>query len=192
MLPFPNGRARRVLVLITLIATQLSLLAWDASAQKAKKSGGQKKNAKAGATATGTPAPSSLVPLPIGHEAKGLVFPDIDEDGHLRGRFTAGTAMRVDQNHMEFHDLQITTFNDQGQPDLMVEMSSSVLDLDTRRLSSPTPTRIRRTDFDVMGDSADFDTVKRQGTLTGHVKMTITDPQKFSGAKPSPKPSATP
>ncbi len=193
MLPFRNGRADCAFIFI-LAAVQISLLAADAVAQKSGKTGGKKKGGKANssATATPTPPPSAQVPLPIGHEAKGLVFPDIDEEGHLRGRFEAGTAMRVDQNHMEFHDLRITTFNDEQKQDLMVEMSQSTLDMDTRILSSPTVTRIRRTDFDVIGDRAEFDTVKRQGTISGHVKMTITDAQKFSGAKPTSSPNPKP
>jgi len=41
-------------------------------------------------------------PLPIGHEAKGLVLPDFDSEGHLRGKFEAGIAHRIDQEHIGF------------------------------------------------------------------------------------------
>src|SRR6266513_1649156 len=180
MLPFRNGRARRVLFLI-LIAT--NALAFSAIGQQSKKAG-RKKSLKEAASPTATPEAGSQVPLPVGHEAKGLVFPDIDENGHLRGRFVAGTARRLDQDHMEFRDLKITTFTEDDQIDLEIAMAESVLDLNTRVLSSPQKTTIKRTDFEIVGDNARFDTAARQGTITGNVKMTITDVSTFSKQKP--------
>src|SRR5207253_1961264 len=82
------------------------------------------------------------VPLPIGHEAKGLVLPDIDENGHLRGRFVAGTARRLDQDHMQFRELNITTYTEDNRIDLQIAMADSVLDLNTHVLSSPQRTTI--------------------------------------------------
>ena len=58
------------------------------------------------------------IPLPIGHEAKGLVLPDFDADGRLRGKFEAGTAHRIDQEHVGFQQLKITTYTPEDQPDL--------------------------------------------------------------------------
>src|ERR1700731_3598423 len=43
------------------------------------------------------------IPLPVGHEAKGLVLPDFDLEGHLRGRFEAESAKRLDEVHIGFH-----------------------------------------------------------------------------------------
>jgi len=182
MLPFRNGRARRA-VLFSIIGT--SALALCAMADQPKKLG-RKRAGRPGATttATATPEAGAQVPLPIGREAKGLVFPDIDENGHLRGRFVAGTARRLDQDHMEFRDLKITTFTEDDQVDLEIAMAESVLDLNTRVLSSPQKTTIKRTDFEIIGDTARFDTAARQGTITGNVKMTITDMSTFSKQKP--------
>jgi hypothetical protein len=180
MLPFRSGRARRAFF-FTFIGT--SALALCAMADQPKKLG-RKRAARPGATATATPEAGAQVPLPIGREAKGLVFPDIDENGHLRGRFVAGTARRLDQDHMEFRDLKITTFTEDDQVDLEIAMAESVLDLNTRVLSSPRKTTIKRADFEIIGDTARFDTAARQGTITGNVKMTITDVSTFSKQKP--------
>ena|SRR5437868_15189903 len=182
MLPFRNGRARRALF-FSITAT--SAFAVCALADQPKKFG-RKKPPRAGATAspTTTPEAGAQVPLPIGREAKGLVFPDVDENGHLRGRFVAGTARRLDQDHMEFRDLKITTFTEDDQIDLEIAMADSVLDLNTRVLSSPQRTRIKRSDFEIIGDTARFDTAARQGTISGNVKMTITDVSTFSKQKP--------
>ena len=179
MLPFHSGRALRVLFFIIIGA---NTFACSALADQPKKAG-RKKAARPDAAAT-APEAGAQVPLPIGREAKGLVFPDIDENGHLRGRFVAGTARRLDQDHMEFRDLKITTFTEDDQIDLEIAMAESVLDLNTRVLSSPHKTTIKRTDFEIIGDTARFDTAARQGTITGNVKMTITDVSTFSKQKP--------
>lgn len=182
MLPFRDGRARRVFLLILIGANALALAA---VAQQVSKPG-RKKAAKAAAAAAsaGSPEAGSQVPLPIGHEAKGLVFPDIDENGHVRGRFVAGTARRLDQDHMEFRDLKITTYTETNQVDLEIGMAESILDLNTRVLKSPQKTTIKRADFEITGDTARFDTAARQGTVTGNVKMTITDASTFSKQNP--------
>lgn len=180
MPPFPDDRARRVLICIVVVANVIALSAFG---QQQKKLGRKKAQAARAARASATPQ-NGQVPLPVGHEAKGLTFPDFDEDGHLRGQFAAGTARRADPDHMEFHDLKITTFTDNEQVDLQVVMAESVLDMNTHVLSSSHPTTIKRTDFEIVGDTARFDTTARQGTLTGNVKMTITDAAKYSGQKP--------
>jgi hypothetical protein len=124
------------------------------------------------------------IPLPVGHEAKGLVLPDFDAAGHLRAKFEAGTARRIDDEHVGFQSLKITTYTVENAPDLMIEMSDSVLDLKTRVLVSKERTTIKRADFNIAGDSVEFDTNTSTGRLIGHVKMVITDQSHFTG-KPS-------
>jgi len=138
------------------------------------------------ATPSASPGEQNLtnIPLPIGHEAKGLVLPDFDGEGHLRGRFEAGTAHRIDQEHMGFERLKITTYTPENQTDLQIDMHTSVLDLKTRVLSSQERTTIRRADFNIAGDSVYFDTNTRTGRLIGNVKMVITD-QSHLTAKPN-------
>ena len=69
-----------------------------------------KESLRAKAAPSASPGEQSLtnIPLPIGHEAKGLVLPDFDAEGHLRGKFEAGTAHRIDQEHVGFEQLKIT------------------------------------------------------------------------------------
>src|SRR5205814_1912012 len=83
----------------------------------------------------------------------------------------AGTARRVDQDHMQFRELNITTYTEDNQIDLQIAMADSVLDLNTRVLSSPQRTTIKRADFEIAGDTARFDTAARLGTITGNVKV---------------------
>ncbi len=135
-----------------------------------------------------SPGEQSLtnIPLPIGHEAKGLVLPDFDGEGHLRGKFEAGTAHRIDQEHIGFEHLKITTYTPEDQLDLRIDMSTSILDLKTRILTSKERTTIQRADFNIAGDSVEFDSNSRTGRLIGNVKMVITDKSPLT-AKPDTK-----
>jgi hypothetical protein len=177
-------RRRFVAIWLASFALAVSILGPHASGQ----SKGHKGKVRGKATPSVSPGEQSLtnIPLPIGHEAKGLVLPDFDGDGHLRGKFEAGTARRIDQEHIGFEHLKITTYTPQDQQDLKIEMSTSVLDLKTRILSSKTRTTIQRTDFNVTGDSVEFDTNNKTGHLVGNVKMVITDKSHLTGT-PSPK-----
>jgi hypothetical protein len=178
MLLYRSGRfanwSRFVLLLAVLLSIGIS-----ANQLFAQAKGHKKKQARA----TVTPGEQSLtnIPLPIGHEAKGLVLPDFDGEGHLRGRFEAGTARRIDQEHVGFQHLKITTYTPESQPDLQIDMYTSVLDLKTRILSSQERTTIQRADFNIVGDSVQFDTNTKTGRLVGNVKMVITDKSHLTG-----------
>ena len=114
------------------------------------------------------------IPLPVGHEAKGLVLPDYDQRGVLNNRFEAGIARRLDVDHLQMRDLKMTTYTAQQKPDLRIQMSDSVLDLKTKVISTKERSTVRRTDFEIAGDTMRFDTAARQGTMSGNVKMVIT------------------
>lgn len=182
-LPIVNRTSRCWFLAILLLSVVLGIssLAPYASAQSKGRKG--KPRAKAGPSSSPDEQSLTNIPLPIGHEAKGLVLPDFDADGHLRGKFEAGTAHRIDQEHVGFEQLKITTYTPEDQPDLRIDMSTSVLDLKTRILSSKTRTTIQRADFNIAGDSVEFDTNSKTGRLIGNVKMVITDKSRLT-AKP--------
>src|SRR2546421_12906863 len=94
MLPFRNGRARRVL-LFGLVGASFLIAPAD-FAQQSKKHGKKKTTDTEGPAQSPTSSPGSRVqvPLPIGHEAKGLVLPDINVIGHLCGSIVSGTMRR--------------------------------------------------------------------------------------------------
>src|SRR5215467_3057129 len=183
MLPFRSGRSTCWGLLAWLLLVLLSVLI--TAPQVSAQSKGRKKKGLAAATPSRSPSEQSLtnIPLPIGHEAKGLVLPDFDANGHLRGKFEAGTAHRIDEGHVGFEQLKILTYTPEDQPDLRIDMSTSVLDLKTRVLSSKARTTIQRADFNIAGDSVEFDTNSRTGRLIGNVRMVITDKSHLT-AKP--------
>jgi hypothetical protein len=184
MLSSRRGHSPHWSCLVWLLSLLLSVVI--AAPQVSGQSKGGKKRTRTGATSSASPGEQSLtnIPLPIGHEAKGLVLPDFDGDGRLRGKFEAGTAHRIDQEHVGFQHLKITTFTPESQPDLQIDMHTSVLDLKTRILSSQERTTIQRSDFNIAGDSVQFDTNSRTGRLIGNVKMVITDKSHLT-AKPN-------
>src|SRR5215475_2980217 len=162
-----NGPYLRWTSSIWLLSVVLTILMALPHSSAQSKGGKGKPRAKAAPSVS--PAEQSLtnIPLPIGHKAKGLVLPDFDGEGHLRGRFEAGTAHRIDQEHVGFEHLKITTYTPENQADLQIDMHTSVLDLKTRILSSQERTTIHRADFNIAGDSVYFDTNTRTGRLIG-------------------------
>jgi lipopolysaccharide assembly outer membrane protein LptD (OstA) len=172
MLPFRSGCARtgRVLLILFLVGAVGSYaIAGEGKGLKRKKQQqAQEKKDEEGKEGLGN------IPLPVGHEAKGLVLPDFDVQGHLRDRFEAGRAKRIDQDHVQLRDLKMTTYNPGNKTDLNIDMSDSVLNLKTRVINSQQHTTVRRADFRIDGDTMQFDTTTRQGTLVGNVKMVIT------------------
>ena len=176
MLLFRSGRSANRSRFVRLLSI-FCLLIFISAPLLAKGKGAKKK--QTGTTPTPSPSPGEQsltnIPLAAGHEAKGLVLPDFDAEGRLRGKFEAGTARRIDQEHIGFQDLKITTYTPEKRTDLQIDMRTSVLDLKTRILRSQERTTVRRADFNIVGDSVEFDTVARTGRLTGNVKMVITD-----------------
>lgn len=144
--------------------------------------------------ATPTPSPGAVtedlglknIPLTVGHEARGLILPNYDLQGHLLGRFEAATAARVDEDHVRFTNLKMTTFDEREQPDFKIDMSDGVLNLETRVINSKARTKIKRADFEIAGDAMSFNTVTKLGTLSGNVHMTLFNQKEIAG--PAAKP----
>jgi len=176
MLPFRSGRFRKLGTTGFLVT--VGILGCAAGAGEPGSS-----PQKAAATPKSSPSMANI-PLPIGHEAKGLILPDFDLEGHMRARFEAVTAKRTDADHLEFRGLKMTTFTPENAAELLIDMPASTLDLNTRVITSSQRTTVTRSDFHIAGDKMSFDTVARKGTMSGNVKMVITsqsEPRKKPG-----------
>ena len=175
MLPFRSGRsgstgASASIFLLGIVACAVASAQPHASPAEAK------------TTAKSTLAPGG-VPLPIGHEAKGLVLPDYDADGRLQARFEAATAKRVSDDSIEFTGLKMTTYVvETNTPDLSIDLPAAALNITTRVVSSDQRTTVTRADFSIAGDKMRFDTVAREGRLMGNVKMVIKDSTELAKA----------
>src|SRR6266487_4743187 len=182
MLPSRSGRSVNWSWCVSLLSILFlsSLISSGPAFAQAK---GGKKKKLLGTTPSLSPGEQSLtnIPLPVGHEAKGLVLPDFGSDGRLRGKFEAKIARRIDEEHVGFQNLEIVTYTPESRPDLTIDMRTSVLNLKTRVLSSQERTTINRADFSITGDSVQFDTNTKTGHLIGNVKMVITSQSQLMG-----------
>ena len=136
----------------------------ESGAKKAKKDKDKKKSEEEKAID---------IPMPEGKDAKGLKIPYRDEQGKLQMRFTIGVARRIDESHVEMADLQVETFDDAGEPEMTIDLPTSVLNLKTSVLTTNQAVKIQRDDFEITGNSMTFNTKTKQGGLGGKVRMLI-------------------
>lgn len=113
------------------------------------------------------------VPIPVGHEAKGIKIPYYDSAGKLQMIFQIETAKRAEQGRLEMSKVFVETYNDEGKVDLGIDLPTSVLDLKTRIVTSNTAATVRRADFEITGDKLEFNTETRRGQFTGNIRMLI-------------------
>ena len=171
MLPFRNGRA--VFRGAPSAFFLLALLSCVALA------GGKSPTPEAKATIVPKTRPKPEegvrnVPIAAGHDARGLVLPDFDRQGRLRGKLEAGLTKRLDDENIEFRSVKFTTFVPETEkPDLQVSMSKSVFNLKTQVLNSSERTTVKRADFEITGDTMEFEMLTRKGKLAGNVKMVV-------------------
>ena len=179
MLPFRSGRAG-----IASVFSAFLLLVFLTCAVLAAEKKGPKSESKS-PTPSATPAAKKKsrpkpeegikdVPITAGHDAKGLVLPDFDLQGRMRGKLEAGVTRRLDDQNIEFEGVKFTTFVPETEaPDLEIKMNKSVFNLKTQVLTSNVRSTVKRSDFEVAGDTMRFEMLTRQGTLEGNVKMVV-------------------
>lgn len=162
-----------------------------ADTKESGKKKSKKERKKAHPTEPDAPPKAIDVPVPKGHDAKGLKIPYFGTDGKLQMTFNIGVASRLDDEHIQMSDLQVETFDDEGQHEMAIDLPSSVLDLTTSVISTKVHVTIRRADFELTGESMVFNTKTRQGGLGGSVRMLIYNLEdETSGASDSPQPKA--
>ena len=127
--------------------------------------------------ATNAAQPSSKggkidLPVPVGEPVKGIKVPQYDESGKLTMSLTAETALKLDDRKVELGKLKVL-FSDKEEKEIIVEIPHSILDMESKVLVADTETVIRRDDFEIVGQSAVFDTFSRSGTFKGKVRASF-------------------
>jgi len=188
MLPFRSGRAGIVSAAALFSLLVLLSCAVIAAEKKAPKSEGKTSAPTASPGPNKKPARSKPeegikdVPLTEGHDAKGLVFPDFDRTGRLRGKLQAGVTRRLDDENIEFQGVKFTTFIPETEkPNIEITLDKAVFNLKTQVLTSNARSTVKRADFEVAGDTMRFEMATRQSTLEGHVKMVVRGKSLFPG-----------
>lgn len=140
-------------------------------------------------TPSDTPNKGIDIPIPINHSAQGVCFP-IWTGGKLQMRYNMEVAYRVDADQLRLTQLKLETFDDNGKPEMTIDMPESMLNLQTRVITSAAPVTVRRTDLELVGKNMTFDTQTRQGKFIGPVRVLIykqdDEPQAKAPAQTSP------
>jgi lipopolysaccharide assembly outer membrane protein LptD (OstA) len=86
--------------------------------------------------------------------------------------FEAAVAKKVDEKRVEMESLKLEALDGEGRK-IFVELPQALFNLETRILTGENSAKISREDFEITGDSIEFNTKTRFGTLRGNVKMVI-------------------
>jgi len=114
------------------------------------------------------------IPIPVGHDAKGLRLPMRNEQGQLQFILDVEKVRRVDQANVEMHNSIIQTYDDQtGAQSAKIQLLDSVMNTETNVITTHDPVVITRDDFRLTGDSAVFNTKTRQGKVMKNVRLII-------------------
>jgi hypothetical protein len=112
------------------------------------------------------------LPVPVGMPVNGIKVPQYSEDGRRLMLFEAAVAKKVDEKRVEMESLKLEALDGEGRK-IFVELPQAVFNLDSRILTGDNSAKISREDFEITGDSIEFNTKTRFGTLRGNVKMVI-------------------
>jgi hypothetical protein len=114
------------------------------------------------------------IPIPVGHDAKGLRLPMRNEQGKMQFLLDVERVRRVDQANVEMHNSTIQTYDDQtGAPSAKIQMINSVMNTETNVVTTHDPVVVTRDDFTLTGDAAVFNTKTRQGKVIKNIKLII-------------------
>ena len=120
------------------------------------------------------------LPVPVGHEVKGLRVPVRNEQGNMEMQFDMETATRLDDQTVEVHTVTIQTYNQQtGKPDAKIDLLTSTMNLDTNVITTKEQVRITREDFELTADGGEFNSKTRQGRVIGNIHLVIYNRNEF-------------
>lgn len=170
------------------LAAFLFVLAVSAPAEKPSPSPEKKAKAgKAERTAKASPSPKKdasdeeaplAMPGIVGVPVKGLKIPYRNQEGKEIMNLEADIATKLDESRVEFQNLKVDAVDEDGSK-FVIEVPTSIFNLETRILKSDSRVLIRRSDFEIIGDAVEFNTKTRYGKITGNVKMTILSSDKI-------------
>jgi hypothetical protein len=120
------------------------------------------------------------LPVPVGHDVKGLRLPVRNDQGKIEMQFDIESARRLDDQNVEMHTVTIQTYNQQTfKPDAKIDLESSTMNLDSEVITTKEPVRITREDFFLTADSGEFNSKTRQGKVFGNVHLVIYNRNQF-------------
>lgn len=183
----PLSRKSAILAVIAALGvTQAVAQKSDAPPAEPKKEKSAKvsKTSKEKAPAAGED--SLDLPIPKGQPQKGVKVPIYGANGKLKMNFEIGIGTYIDEENVKLQKLRVETFKEDGSADLDMDLPDAVYNKKTKVISSQTRVFIKRTDFEITGNTMAFNVETREGTLGGGVKMIITNMQETAGGQEKP------
>ena len=114
------------------------------------------------------------LPVPIGHEVKGLRVPLRTSEGKMDLQFDMESATRLDDQNVEMHTASIQTFDQQSsKPDVKINLQKSVMNMETNVITSQDPILVTRSDFQLTADGMEFNSKTRQGKVYRNIRLLI-------------------
>ncbi len=110
-----------------------------------------------------------------GHPSHVVKIPYWDAQGKLSANYLIGEVEKIDADNAKLSDMKVETFDEKGAPDMSMDIPNSIFNLSSHILVSHTPVTISRHDFTISGDSVEFNVDTKEGTLVGHVHMSVYD-----------------
>ena len=116
------------------------------------------------------------LPVPIGHEVKGLRVPLRTSEGKMDLQFDMESATRLDDQNVEMHTASIQTFDQKSsKPDVKINLKKSVMNMETNVITSQDPILVTRSDFQLTADGMEFNSKTRQGKVYRNIRLLIYD-----------------
>ena len=116
------------------------------------------------------------LPVPIGHEVKGLRVPLRTSEGKMDLQFDMESATRLDDQNVEMHTASIQTFDQQSsKPDVKINLKKSVMNMETNVITSQDPILVTRSDFQLTADGMEFNSKTHQGKVFRNIRLVIYD-----------------
>ena len=129
--------------------------------------------------------------IPEGRKNLKVRIPGFDSTGRTSSLVTAATMTRVNPHELFSEVMRIDLYSKEPKDNVRIDLKTGTYHMDNKMLTSNDRSKVSRSDFQIEGDSMEFDTVNSQGRMTGNVQMIIHDSSSFS-AKKSGEPAKEP
>jgi hypothetical protein len=107
-----------------------------------------------------------------GQDVKGMRYAHRDENDQVVMEFESEVARKIDDENIEMENLKIVAFDEEGKK-VDITTPRSVFNVTTRILTGKDQVVIKREDFEIYGDTGEFNTKTRFAKMFGNVKMII-------------------
>jgi hypothetical protein len=107
-----------------------------------------------------------------GQDVKGMRYAHRDENDKVVMEFESEVARKLDDENIEMENLKIIAFDDDGKK-VDIATPRSVFNVTTRILTGKDQIVIKREDFEIIGETGEFNTKTRFAKMFGDVKMII-------------------